>query len=75
MRTEFHERVGIDMTGTPGLLYTDADDVVRGGLADLRRGRMISVPGLQYRALVAVVDVLPRGIVRYLAGRTGRNRT
>lgn len=75
VRTEFHQRAGIDMTGTPGLLYTDADDVVRGCLADLRRGRMISVPGLQYRALVTVVDVLPRGFVRYLAGRTGRGRT
>jgi short-subunit dehydrogenase len=75
MRTEFHARAGIDMSGTPGVLYTDAETVVRECLTDLRRGRTISVPGLPYRALVGVVGVLPRGVVRYLAGRTGRGRT
>lgn len=75
VRTEFHARAGIDMTGTPSVLYLDADDVVRECLADLRRGRTISVPGLQYRALVGLIDVLPRGLVRRFAGRTGRGRT
>ncbi|MGH3977901.1 MAG: SDR family NAD(P)-dependent oxidoreductase, partial [Pseudonocardiaceae bacterium] len=75
VRTEFHARAGIDMSGTPELFYLDADDVVSGCLADLRRGRTVSVPGLQYRALVGVVDVLPRGLVRWAAGRTGRGRT
>jgi len=75
VRTEFHARAGIDMSGTPGVLYTDAETVVRECLADLRRGRTISVPGLPYRALVGVVGVMPRGVVRCLAGRTGRGRT
>lgn len=74
VRTEFHDRAGIDMTGTPSAFYLDADDVVRECLADLRRGRTISVPGMQYRALVGLVDVLPRGLVRRLAGRSGRGR-
>lgn len=74
VRTEFHARAGIDMTGTPSAFYLNADDVVRDCLADLRRGRTISVPGMQYRALVGLVDVLPRGIVRRFAGRTGRGR-
>jgi short-subunit dehydrogenase len=75
VRTEFHARAGIDMTGTPSAFYLNADDVVRDCLADLRRGRTISVPGLQYRTLVGLVDVLPRGFVRRVAGRTGRRRT
>ncbi len=75
VRTEFHARAGIDMTGTPSVFYLDADDVVRDCLADLQRGRTISVPGLPYRALVGLVDVLPRGLVRRLAGRTGAGRT
>jgi short-subunit dehydrogenase len=74
VRTEFHARAGIDMTGTPSALYLDPDDVVRECLADLRRGRTISVPGLQYRALVGLIDVLPRGLVRRLAARTGPGR-
>lgn len=75
VRTEFHARAGIDMSGTPGLLYADPDAVVRTCLSALRRGRTISVPGLPYRLLVGVVDVLPRGVVRHLVGRTGRGRT
>ncbi|HEY2766039.1 MAG TPA: SDR family NAD(P)-dependent oxidoreductase, partial [Pseudonocardiaceae bacterium] len=75
VRTEFHARAGIDMTGTPSAFWLDPDAVVRHCMADLRRGRTLSVPGLQYRALVGLVDVLPRGLVRRVAGRTGRGRT
>ncbi|MGB9280605.1 MAG: SDR family oxidoreductase [Pseudonocardiaceae bacterium] len=75
VRTEFHARAGMDMTGSPSAFWLDADTVVRDCLADLRRGRTISVPGLQYRALVGLVDVLPRSLVRRLAGRTARGRT
>ncbi|MQA15778.1 MAG: SDR family NAD(P)-dependent oxidoreductase [Pseudonocardiaceae bacterium] len=75
VRTEFHARAGIDMSGTPGLFYLQADDVVRRCLADLRRGRVVSVPGLPYRALVGLVDVLPRGLARGVISRTGRGRT
>jgi uncharacterized protein len=75
VRTEFHARAGIDMAGTLSAFWLNADDVVRDCLADLRRGRVISVPGLQYRALVGLVDVLPRSLVRRFAGRTGRGRT
>jgi short-subunit dehydrogenase len=75
VRTEFHARAGMDMAGVPSAFWLDADAVVRDCLADLRRGRAISVPGMQYRALVGLVDVLPRGLVRRLVGRTGRGAT
>ena len=75
VRTEFHARAGIDMARTPSMLWLDADTVVRDCLADLRRGRIVSVPGWQYRALVGLTDVLPRALVRRIAGRTARGRT
>ncbi|MGH3815186.1 MAG: SDR family NAD(P)-dependent oxidoreductase [Pseudonocardiaceae bacterium] len=75
VRTEFHARAGIDVAGSPSAFWLDADAVVRECLADLRRGRTISVPGLQYRVLAGLVDVLPRSLVRRLAGRTGWGRT
>ncbi|MGH3720322.1 MAG: SDR family NAD(P)-dependent oxidoreductase [Pseudonocardiaceae bacterium] len=74
VRTEFHARAGIDVSASPSALWLDADAVVRECLVDLRRGRTISVPGRQYRALVGLMDVLPRGLVRRLAGRIGRGR-
>jgi short-subunit dehydrogenase len=73
--TEFHARAGINTAGTPSAFWLDADAVVRDCLADLRHGRVISVPGLQYRALVGLMDVLPRSLVRRLAGRIGRDGT
>jgi hypothetical protein len=75
VRTEFHARAGIDMSRTPSVLWLDADTVVRDCLADLRRGRVVSVPGLPYRALVGLAHVLPRSLVRRIAGRTARGRT
>jgi len=75
VRTEFHSRAGMDMTGSPSAFWLDADTVVRDCLTDLRRGRTISVPGMQYRALVGLVDVLPRSLVRRLAGLTAQGRT
>ncbi len=75
VRTEFHARAGIDVAGSPSAFWLDADRVARDCLADLRRGRTISVPGLQYRALVGLVDVLPRSLVRRIASRTARGRT
>jgi uncharacterized protein len=74
VRTEFHARAGLDRTAIPSALWLDADAVVRDCLADLWRGRTISVPGRQYRALMGLADVLPRDLVRRLAGRLERSR-
>ncbi|HEY0637264.1 MAG TPA: SDR family oxidoreductase [Pseudonocardiaceae bacterium] len=74
-RTEFHERASIDMTGTPEALWLDADAVVDTCMSDLRRGRAVSVPGAQYKAIVGFSRLLPRAVLRRVASRTGRGRT
>lgn len=76
-RTEFHQRAEIDMTGTPEFLWLDADRVVHEGLADLRAGKIVSIPGAQYKGIVTFAKLVPRALVRRLASRFagGRGRT
>jgi short-subunit dehydrogenase len=69
VRTEFHERAGLDMGRRVGPLWLNAARVVDECLADLARGKVVSVPSLQYKALVTLVDLLPRPLVRGLVTR------
>ena len=61
VRTEFHERGGIDVSGIPGVLWLDAADVVRVALDDLDAGKALSVPGAQYKVLVALLAARAAG--------------
>ena len=75
-RTELHDRVGIDMSGTPDWMWLSADNVVRVGLRDLRRGKVVSVPDVRYKVAVWALRHLPRRLLasvsRDVRGRTGR---
>jgi short-subunit dehydrogenase len=75
VRTEFHERAGIDAGARSGPFWLDADRVVDECLTDLAKGKVMCVPGPQYKALVALLDILPRPLVRRIAFRLGRDRT
>ena len=59
VRTEFHERMGIAREAmAPAAAWLDASFVVRAALRDVERRRAVSVPGLRYKALVAVIPLL-----------------
>lgn len=62
--TEFHARAGISMSALPGSLWLDADDVVQQALTDVARGKVVSVPGAQWKVVTAGVRVLPRPLLR-----------
>jgi uncharacterized protein len=70
VRTEFHQRAGLDVGARRGPFWLDASRVVDECLADLDRGRVVSVPSRQYRALVTLADLLPRPLVRRIVART-----
>lgn len=59
--TEFHARLGLAKgeEGIPGILWLEADDVVRESLRDVAGGRGISVPSVRYKVIVALLKVLP----------------
>lgn len=74
--TEFHERAeDPEKPKIPGFFWLNADRVARDCLADLRRGRPISVPSPQWKAVVAVGKLIPRGVLRTVTHRMGRGRT
>lgn len=76
VRTEFHDRAHIDMTSTPGWAYVDIDLLVRESLADLRRNRVLSIPGALYKAVYLATRVVPRPLLRRAASRVkSRGRT
>lgn len=69
--TTFHERMGLPVgeEGIPGVMWLDAEDVVREGLRDASLGRPLSVPSLRYKAIVVLTRVLPDGLTARLARR------
>lgn len=70
VRTEFHQRAGIDMSKTPRWLWIDADALVRDALRDLDRGRVVSVPNWKYKIAAFGLRHLPRRAVRRVARDT-----
>ncbi|MBD8870247.1 SDR family NAD(P)-dependent oxidoreductase [Nocardioides donggukensis] len=64
VRTEFHDRMGVDRGSAPRVLWLEPDRVVREALTDLDRGRAMSIPSRRYRAIVAVARILPRSLLQ-----------
>jgi short-subunit dehydrogenase len=73
-RTEFHDRAGINMSMMPEWLWLSAEEVVRDGLRDLRRGKIVSVPDWKYKVAVFGMRHLPQGLVRTVS-KDARGRT
>ncbi|RDH74718.1 SDR family NAD(P)-dependent oxidoreductase [Mycolicibacterium moriokaense] len=74
VRTEFHQRAGIDMGGTSSFMWLDVEDVVRDCLADAAKGNVVIVPGVQYRALTTAGRLVPRNLVRRINRSVGKGR-
>ncbi|SEG06133.1 hypothetical protein SAMN04489712_10367 [Thermomonospora echinospora] len=72
VRTEFHERAGMNVSGIPGFMWLDQDLVIDTALRDLRRGVQVSVPGARYKAIVGLGGLVPRALADRLSSRAGR---
>jgi hypothetical protein len=68
VRTEFHERGGINMSQLPAAGWLDVDDVVSTALADLARGRVISIPSRRFKTVSFLSRHAPRALVRRASG-------
>ena len=57
----------------PAMAWLTAERVARQGLADCARGKAVSVPGLQYKGIVAATNLVPRGMLRRISGMVSRD--
>jgi short-subunit dehydrogenase len=70
VRTELHQRAGINMSKTPNFLWLDADRLVRDALRDLGRGIVVSVPDWKYKVAAFGLRHLPRRLTQRVARDT-----
>ena len=68
--TEFHERMNVRRGSGP--MWLDADFLVRTALADYDRGQVLSIPGAQYKAIVAFTRLVPSRDLQRLQAIGGR---
>jgi hypothetical protein len=68
-RTEIHQRAETDMTHLPSWMWLEADRVVAEGLADVRAGKVVSVPSRRYQAIVLAARLMPRPLLRRMMAR------
>lgn len=59
VRTEFHERAGMDVSNLPSWVWLDADEVADAGWRAVAAGKVVVVPSRRYGALVALLRHLP----------------
>ena len=74
VHTEFHDRAGIDMTSLPSFMWLEVDDVVRETLAEVARGNVLIIPGLQYKVITTATRMVPRTLSRAATSIFGRGR-
>lgn len=73
-RTEFHDRAGLQMDWLPEKAWLEAEDVVDEALADLRRGKVVSIPSTRYRTAAGLLRLAPNTVTRRAADRFNRAR-
>jgi short-subunit dehydrogenase len=65
-RTEFHQRGRMKMKGLPGFMWLNSDKLVEQSWSDAVANKPVSIPGWQYKLLVAIISIAPRKFVRQI---------
>lgn len=66
VRTEFHDRAGLDFSDKPSFVWLSPEKVVRSSLKAVRKGRVSVTPSLRYKCALGVITLMPRGLRRKL---------
>ena len=74
VRTEFHERAGINMGSLPQLMWLDADRLVADCLNDAAAGKVVSIPSKRYKVMITICEHLPHRAMRVISRRLTSGR-
>ena len=61
-KTEFHQRMQVKRG--PGFMWLEPEFLVRKALEDFEKGRVISIPGSQYKAIIAATRLVPNRLTQ-----------
>jgi short-subunit dehydrogenase len=74
VQTEFHQRASIKTESIPGPLWVDLEQTVQECLADVAKGKVISIPTRRYQVLMFLARHAPRAAVRAMSRRMSSSR-
>ena len=74
VKTEFHERAGINASKLPGFVWIDPVKLVRTALDDSAKGRFESVPDWKWKIALFVGDHGPRALTRWFSKKLTASR-
>ena len=76
VRTEFHERMGLDPSRIPAAIVMSPEDIVEASLAGLKLGEVICIPALDEPSLLTQIEQDQRQLLEHSGGNTiaGRYR-
>ncbi|MGV8969056.1 MAG: SDR family NAD(P)-dependent oxidoreductase [Microbacteriaceae bacterium] len=63
VHTEFHDRMKVSKASVPSFMWMTAEQLVRGGLRDVDRGKAISVPTFRYKFVVWLTRWMPSRVI------------
>lgn len=69
VRTEFHQRAGIDMSTKKSWMYYGVDTLVAEALAAIREDAVIHIAGGLQKAITTAARLLPRALIRSAANK------
>lgn len=74
VRTEFHQRAGINAGKLPDIVWIDADVLVRDALADLDKGLAVSIPTTKWKIAGFIAPRVPQGFIRWFSRKLSKSR-
>jgi hypothetical protein len=75
VKTEFMEHANAHhLDGLPGFAELKPESVAQATLRAARKGKAVSIPGLGYRIMAAMVGATPRGLLRRFNAVTARGK-